>query len=308
MRVFLTGATGFIGSHVARLLVHDGCEVYALIREGSASLWRVSDIGSRLHVVRGDLGEPGGVGAQLERIKPETCIHLAWYTRPNEYLAAHQNVDLLATSIYLASWLAKAGTRRLVVAGTCLEYDTSLGYLSEDSSTRPMSLYAACKLALFHVLQELSRQLAFKLAWLRLFYQYGPGEDPRRLTSSVILSLLRGQEARVTSGDQVRDYLYVEDVAAAVWAVAQSELEGVVNVGSGVPISVRDMVTAIADVCGRRDLISLGAVPYRASDPTFVCAVNKRLREGTGWTPRFELRDGIERTVAWWRANGTGAW
>lgn len=307
MKVFLTGATGFIGSHVARLLVDDGHEVYALIRETSTNLRRISDIMPSLRVVQGDLFQPSNLDAQLERIRPDLCIHLAWYAVPGEYLGAQENISLLAASIHLASRLAKLSCKKYLAAGTCFEYDTNLGYLSEDSSTKPSSLYAASKLALYQVVEQLSHTSSFKFAWLRLFYQYGPSESERRLIPSVILSLLRGDEARVTAGEQIRDYLHVEDVASAVYAVAKSDIDGVVNIGSGIPVSVRDIVTMIGDICGRHELISLGTVPHSVSDPMFVCANNTKLLKGTSWVPRFDLRAGLRQTVAWWKTRVTGA-
>jgi len=141
------------------------------------------------------------------------------------------------------------------------------------------------------------------VAWLRFFYQYGPFEHEGRLVPSVTRSLLRNQVAEATLGEQVRDFLHVEDVASAAWAVARSGLSGPVNIGSGEPVTVREIVTTIGAVLNRPELIALGALPDRASDPPFVCADNRRLVENTGWTPRYGLEEGLGHTVAWWQAH-----
>jgi nucleoside-diphosphate-sugar epimerase len=300
MKVLLTGATGFIGSHIARVLLSDGCDVFAVVRTGS-QFWRISDVASKLHLVRCSLLDFEELDAQLARIQPDLCIHSAWCTVPGEYLKDQSNVSLLTASLHLASRLAGAGCRRFVGIGSCLEYDSTLGYLSEQSPSKPASLYAASKLALGIVLEQLANTTDMEVAWPRLFYQYGPMEDERRLVSSVISSLLRNQKAEVTTGEQIRDYLHVADVASAIWAVAQSNLSGPVNIGSGRPVAVRDIFTKIAAILDRQELIALGALPQNVSDPAFICANNRRLRENTNWVPRHDLDRGLHDTIEWWQ-------
>lgn len=300
MKVLLTGAAGFVGSHVARALVHDGCEVHALVRP-SSDLWRIQDVVPALHLVRCDLSASDELDAHLRKIQPELCVHLAWHTAPPGYSTAPENLEMLAVSLGLASRLAELGCRRFVGVGTCFEYDTSLGYLSETSRTRPLNLYGASKLALQVVLEQFSTTSGMEVAWARLFYLYGPSEREQRLVPSVICSLLRNELAKATKGEQVRDFLHVADAAAAIWAVAQSDLLGSVNVGSGQPVTVEKMVTTVGTILGRPDLVALGALPYNPADPMFVCADNRRLTENTNWVPRFDLASGLRDTAEWWR-------
>jgi UDP-glucuronate decarboxylase len=299
MRVLLTGATGFIGSHVARRLVTAGCEVHALIRPGSDP-WRLRDVLPSLALVPCDLFAARERLEHLDRIRPELCLHLAWYAEPGKYWTSPENLRFVSTSLELANELAGLGCKRFVGAGTCAEYDTDHGYLSEMSPILPRSLYAASKLGVWLILEQLAKETGMEVAWLRFFYQYGPYEDRRRLVPAVIRALLRGETARTTAGAQVRDMLHIEDVAAAVWAVARSNLTGPVNIGSGQPVTVRQIVEAIGRLLHRPDLLALGALPYSASEFMFVCANNRRLRE-TGWTPRFDLDEGLRTTVEWWR-------
>jgi nucleoside-diphosphate-sugar epimerase len=302
MRVLLTGATGFIGSQVARALVRDGCEVHALVRPGSKLLSRLDDLRGKISVVEGDLTRPDELRARLAPLKLDTCVHMAWYVVPGEYLVSPENTRMLAASIDLASILADVGCQRFVGAGTNFEYAGDAGYLSETSPLAPNSLYAASKVALYEVLTQMAKLRGFGFAWARIFYQYGPFESEKRLVPAVIRPLLGGGEARVTAGEQVRDFLHVEDVASAIAVVTQSRLEGAVNIGSGNPITVRDLCLTIADLTGGRARLALGAIPYRPGDPMFVCANAEKLR-ALGWKPRYDLRSGLESTIAWWKAN-----
>jgi nucleoside-diphosphate-sugar epimerase len=300
MRVFLTGATGFIGSHVARLLVRERCDVTALVRPG-ADLRRVADVRGSIRFLEGDLSEPHRLRAALAGDPPDLCLHLAWYAVPGKYLQATENLECVSGTTGLLQVLDAAGCPRFVLAGTCFEYDLEAGYLSESSPIRPMSVYAACKHATFLMAEQYQRERGRSFAGARIFYQYGPWEDERRLVPLVIRKLLAGGACPLSAGDQIRDFLHVEDVAAAIWAIARSGLEGPVNIGSSVPVSVAEIARQIGRLAERPDLIRLGEVESRPGDPPFICANTARLRDGTGWRPRHDLASGLAATIEWWR-------
>lgn len=302
MRVLLTGATGFIGANVARLVVGEGHEVLALGRAESNRA-RIADIASSMSFINADLRDVERVAALVRQARADVCVHLGWYAEPGKYWTSPINFELVAASMSLATALADAGCRRFVGVGTCVEHDTSYGLLSERTPLGAEHVYSSAKAALGMMLQQLGASSGMRVAWARIFYLYGPHEDPRRLVSSVTRKLLRGERAATTAGAQVRDFLHVEDVASALWAIAQSELEGAVNVGSGVPVTVGDVVRNLGAITGREDLLDLGAVPYQAGEPMFVCADTRRLRE-TSFVPRYSLVDGLSQTVAWWRDHG----
>jgi nucleoside-diphosphate-sugar epimerase len=136
--------------------------------------------------------------------------------------------------------------------------------------------------------------------WARLFYLYGPREDPRRLVPAVTLALLNSCPAQTTGGKQLRDFLHVDDVARALVAVARSEVSGAVNIGSGAAVTVLEVVEAIGRLTGRSDLLEIGALPYASGDPMVVVADTTRLTREVGWQPTLSLEDGLRQTVAWW--------
>jgi UDP-glucuronate decarboxylase len=293
MKILVTGATGFIGSHVARQLAQEGHDVHAIVRP-QTDLWRIADIEPSLHVIHGDLVNPSFT---VHSPSFDLCIHLAWYVEPGKYLHSPLNKDWVEASLRLARRLHDAGCGRFIAAGTCFEYATSDPPQRESTPTAPTTLYAQSKLELLHALPS----IGFDFAWVRFFYQYGPQEDPRRLMPIVINSLRRGQQAKLVPGDRIRDYLHVEDVASAVCAVARSKLLGAVNVGSGAPVTVRDIALKIGQLLDRADLIKVGALPYGPTEPMHLLADNTKLRDGTGWKPRFGLEDGLRQTIDWWQ-------
>jgi nucleoside-diphosphate-sugar epimerase len=282
MRVLLTGATGFIGSHVARELLARGHEVHVTLRPGSDRR-RLAGVESRLTFHEGAM--------DALPVAADVVVHMAWYAVPGKYLTAPENRDCLEASRRLLSKIPG----RAVFAGTCFEFELTEKPLREDSPTKPLTLYAECKDALRREVEQRPDS-----AWVRFFYQYGPWEDTRRLVPAVINAQLRGEPSKVTPGDQRSDYLHVEDVASAVVSVAESRLEGCVNIGSGTAPSVREIVTKITELGGRPDLIQWGAYPQKPTDPMLIRADNAKLRS-TGWAPRYDLDRGLKQTFEWWR-------
>ena len=300
-RVLVTGASGFIGSHVARSLVERGREVAVVIRPGS-SLWRLEDIVDRLTLIPGDLTDAGLLRPALETWRPEACIHLAWYAEPGKYLTARENIPALEGSLHLLDELIHVECGQVVMTGTCAEYDTDRGYLREDGPVRPTTLYAATKLSLNLIASQIAASAGINLAWARLFFLYGPQEDERRLVPALIRSLLRGESFPASAGEQVRDYLHVSDMASALCALTEQRVTGTVNVCSGVPVTMRQVMETVAAVTGNGHLIQFGEIPYRHWDPRFICGDNQLLRDATGWSPHYPtLRAGLEQTVAWWQ-------
>lgn len=300
MRVLLTGASGFVGSAVARQLAERGHEVHALLRPGSDG-GRLGATPGALSVHRGDLADDAAVRAAIAAARPDACVHAAWFVEPGAWAKSRENLAMSERSQRLALGLLDAGCPRLIGLGTGAEYDSDQGWLSESSRLGPRSLYGACKLGLGQSLLQLGAATGMQVAWARLFYLYGPAEDPRRLVASVARSLLRGEAARCSEGRQVRDFLDVDDVASALVALAESSLVGAINVASGVPVTVRAVAERLGALAGRPDLLHFGAVAAPPDDPPFVVANVQRLTCELGWAPRYSLDAGLGRALEWWR-------
>ncbi len=289
MRVLLTGATGFIGVHVARALVARGADVWGITLPG-ARRDRLTEVRSRIELREGDLADADWIREEVRSIAPEAAIHLAWYAEPRSYLHAEpQNLASLEGGINLMEALANEGScRRVVLAGTCLE----------NAPTAEPTPYAAAKTAQHRAALGLADR-SISAACAHIHYLYGPWEDERRVIPSVIRSLLRGEPIDVTDGTQRRDYLHVADVAEALCRIAESELTDRVDICTGEPVRLRDVFDAIARTTGRAELIRTGALPNSeptgwpaTGDPTALLA--------TGWQPRFNLQQGIRDATEWW--------
>lgn len=295
-RVLVTGAGGFIGRHTIAPLQARGFEVHGVGRQAAASADRVV-----WH--HADLLTPGAVERVVRAAAPTHVLHLAWVVDPVTYWESPQNLQWVAASLDLVRAFAAAGGGRVVVAGTCAEYEWGgEADLSEASTPlRPASLYGTAKDATRRVIEAFALHAGLSAAWGRLFYLHGPHEPASRLVPSVIRALLGADVARCTSGVVQRDYLHVADAGEAFAALLDSAVTGPVNIASGQGVAIRDLVQQLGEICGCRERVAIGALPDRAGDPTRLVADVRRLRDEVGWAPRLSLAEGLRATLDWWR-------
>jgi nucleoside-diphosphate-sugar epimerase len=297
VRVLLTGAAGFVGSRVARVLLARGHEVHAVVR-GSHPSPRLRDI-TGIRLLCGDVVDESDIRQLVVRAAPEACIHCAWVATPGEYLTSPDNSVHESAAEQLGRALIENGCGRIVALGTCFEYAPGDTPHDELGLLGPSTPYARAKLAAYQRLANICKGTQTSLAWARLFYLFGPHEDPRRLVPSVTLALLEGRTAETTAGEQLRDFLHVDDVATALVTIAEGGVSGPVNVASGRPVRVRDVVLHIGTLTGRSDLLKVGALPYAAGDPMAVTADVTKLA-ASGFVPSRTLEEGLAETVRWW--------
>jgi nucleoside-diphosphate-sugar epimerase len=151
------------------------------------------------------------------------------------------------------------------------------------------------------MLTRFAQDANISTAWGRLFFVYGPHELERRLVPSVVLALLQAKPALCSHARQIRDYLYVEDAAEAMVALFTSDVEGAVNIASGIPIRLSEIIWRIAAKVGAPELVQLGALETPPNEAPLVVADVRRLTEDVGWRPRYALDEGLDRTIRWWQ-------
>jgi nucleoside-diphosphate-sugar epimerase len=294
-KVLVTGASGFLGRQCLPILVAKGYDVHAVSRRRiEAPLPGVS-----WHEL--DLLGAGAPCEIIHQVQPDFLLHLAWYAAPGKYWEARENIEWVRASIDLLSAFTANHGKRVVAAGSCAEYALNPGEcLEEKTLLLPSTLYGTCKHAFGSILESFSRQPDLSAAWGRIFFLYGPHEHPSRLIAHVVQSLLRGEPALCSDGKQVLDFLHVEDAASAFVVLLENKIQGPVNVASGRPIMVRDLLQEIGKQMERAELIRLGA-RESSSKVSNIWANVERLTKETSWKPRYDLASGIQQTIEWWR-------
>jgi nucleoside-diphosphate-sugar epimerase len=274
------------------------CEVAILLRPGS-NLWRIRDLMPRVQVIEGDLTAPESSADAIRRFAPDTLIHSAWYgvagIHRNEAEQIHRNLEATASLVQLA---ARVGCRACVVLGSQAEYGPQNRRLDETAPTEPTTTYGVAKLCSYLLSRHLAKQTGMRLAWVRIFSTYGPGDHPECMIPQLIRALYLRQRPALTAGEQRWDYLYVDDAAEAICRVAEcGEGEGVFNLGSGQVETIRRVAEMIRDQIDPSLPLGLGDVPYRPDQVMYLQADIARLKAVTGWGPRTSLEEGLARTV-----------
>jgi nucleoside-diphosphate-sugar epimerase len=234
-------------------------------------------------------------------VQPDILLHLAWYADPGKFREARENIEWVRASLELLSAFAANNGKRLIAAGSCAEYEINAGECFEAKTPLlPSTLYGTCKCAFGSILDSFSRQTELSSAWGRIFFLYGPYEHPSRLIAYVVQSLLRGEPALCSDGKQILDFMHVEDAASAFVALLENNIQGPVNIASGRPVEVRDLLREIGIQLGRPELIRLGERDS-SSELSCIWANVERLTREAGWKPRYDQSSGIQQIIEWWR-------
>lgn len=289
-RILVTGASGFVGKQCYDLLKNAGYEVVGMRK-------RVKSDSDSIPVDLLNLPYAKFLRDLILEIQPTHLLHTAWGVQAG-YKDSPENLEWLMASLRLVKDFYENGGKRVVTVGTCFEYDPFASMRIEYlTKLEPDLLYGECKKDLYEALYFYSRQHNMSYAHARLFYLYGQGESPNRVVPAVINALKNNERAKCSKGDQVRDFLYIEDVARGLLATLFSEYRGPVNIGSGVPITIKDLVTTIAKQMNKEDMLDFGAISTPPNDPPSVIAGTGILNSVIGWQPEYTLEQGIKKTI-----------
>ena len=276
--ILVTGATGFIGNYVIAQLLQQHCQVIASssnIEKAKAANW-FSAVKYILFDLK-DFKESTNYAAYFDF--PDAIIHLAWEGLPNYKAAFHVEENLPLHFAFINN-LVNNGVPDITITGTCFEYGMQEGCLSELMETYPTNAYAIAKDLLRRKMEMLSQENSFHLKWVRLFYMYGSGQNPNSLLSQLDKALANGELVfNMSGGEQERDYLPVEKVAAYIVRIAlQNDVSGIINCCSGSPITVKDFVKNYLAENNQYIQLNLGYYPYADYEPMRFWGDDKKLK------------------------------
>jgi len=261
-QVLVTGASGFIGRHLVPRLLDKNCDVIIFGRD--IKKVKIFDWYKNVDFI------PFDFHISQNSFKPKantSLIHLAWQGLPNYDSLFHIEENLPKSYAFIKD-LVRAGVSKVLVAGTCFEYGFQYGPISVKSNTIPQNSYAFAKDSLRRQLEFLKRDKKYTLQWARLFYMYGQGQNPNSILAQLDSAIDRGEPLfNMSGGEQLRDYLSVEQVADQISKIHLDKDDGIFNVCSGIPISIRKLVEDRIKERKSAIKINLGYYPYPDHEP-----------------------------------------
>lgn len=302
--VFITGATGFIGSHLCRRLVSLGATVHILVRKPER-LFRIKDIQDSLQIWHGDLGNFNFVKKIISGIKPVKIYHLAAYVNPARSTNLLESVieDNVKGTVNLLRALENIDFDCFVNTGTCEEYGDNPAPFTEEQRENPVSPYSASKVATTYFCQMLYKVQGLPIVTLRPFLTYGPYQESGLLIPSLIKCCLEKRDFKMSKGEQTREFNYVDDIVEGFYkaSITEKAIGEIINLGNGKEYRILELVEIIIGLMGNPICVEVGALPYRKGETTHFFCSNKKARSLLNWNPKTDLIDGLKKTIDWYK-------
>jgi len=297
-RVLVTGAAGFIGRRLVQRLDEAGAQVWAGLAPDEP-VERASRLPPDVPRIVFDVQDPRAVSTAVAEAAPQIVFHLAAVGVANPQVAPALALAVnVGGAIHLLDALRELGRdlRRVVLVGTCYEY----GAREAVEGLDPCNAYAASKAAAWAFGRMYWRTWGLPVVTVRPFQVYGPGQPEHTLVTAAIRAALTGADFPMTPGEQRRDFIYVDDVAAGMLATASTPgIEGQsLDLGTGQERAVREVVERIWALTHARGRILVGALPYRPGVVMRLTAEADRTARLIAWRAQVTLDKGLERTIA----------
>ena len=310
-RVLVTGAGGFIGSHLAERLVKLGARTRVLIRyasNGSRGWLDHSPLKAEMEIITGDVRDPWLIYHALEGV--EVIFHLAALIGiPYSYLAPHSYMNTNANgTLNVLEAARQLGTRRVLCTSTSEVYGSARYIpIDEEHPLQGQSPYSASKIAADKMAEAYYCSFGVPVSIVRPFNTYGPRQSTRAVIPTIVSQALVNDRVRLGALLPTRDFNFVSDTVEGFIAIASEEkaMGEVINLGSGIEISIRDLASAIGTLLGKQLILETDSQRLRPqkSEVNRLCANVAKAAELFAWKPKTALEEGLRQTIEWLKKN-----
>ena len=293
--ILVTGACGNIGSHLTSHLIDNDCKVTILLRPNSNTK-RIDHLLHKVNTISSI--------DEIAELEIDTTFHLAWYgTISSQYNSVQQISINIPNTAEICDAVGKIGCKNWIGIGSQAEYGCLDTIITETTSCTPKTMYGLAKHHSRSITEHICYIYNMRHTWLRIFSTYGPNDNDYLLIPTAIKRFLSGETMQLTPGEQVVDYLYIDDAVDAIYAAASVPSGGIFNIASGNQITVKSIVNTIRDMIDSTIEVEWGVIPYSPDKPMFMAASISKLTEATNWKPKTDINSGLTKTIEWYRKN-----
>lgn len=319
LSALVTGGTGFIGSNLIKELLERNWEVYALVRKNSSlGYGRLKNIKNIKYIYveelfnhnDKELDEVALGSVNIDRTLPQfdICFHLAAYGVDYSQQNVNELIDgNIKFTMDVFNFCKENKTKKIINTGSCFEYGLNEGKkLNEEDKLNPQSMYASAKASSVIMANAYSRKNNIHLVTIRPFAIFGENEGIHKFVPQLMKSVILNESMKMTSGEQVRDYLYIKDLIEAyiTLAVTDIPLYEAYNVCSGIEVRIKDLAVEVAKFSvNSLELFNFGAIPYRKNEVMHFVGDNSKIKNYTKWEPKYSLQQGLKKTYEWYKVN-----
>jgi len=308
MKIFITGASGFVGSHLLQeLLDRNKDEVAILSRNPKAShrLNLISDL-SKVTIIQGSLDDSRSYEDRLQLFSPDIIVNLAWDGVNSSDRNANSQWNNVTNLLDLMSVGSECGAKKFVGFGSQGEYGNLNKKVNESEHEKPTTLYGISKLSACRLGCIAASRMNMQFVWIRLFDPYGPKDNSSWFLPYIINELVKGRSPKITKAEQLWDYIYIDDVINAIVKIVDKDsIHGIFNLGSGSPIELKQIINKVKNLVGTNADVQFGAVPYREDQIMHLEADIGKISAKIDWVPRIGIDEGLKRTVDWFKTGSS---
>lgn len=298
LKLLIVGGTGFIGSHLVREGLKRGLDLYSL------SLSSSKNAIPGVTYLQADIRNNESIVNAIGSICFDYVIHCGGYINHVNYSNGGDNViqEHLSSLYFIVKALNRTNLKRFLLIGSSDEYGGAVAPQKESIRELPISPYSFAKVAGAHFLQMLHRTENFPGTIARLFLTYGPGQDDKRFLPQIIKGCLENREFPTSSGEQYRDFCYIDDTVEGIFKILASAVVSgeVINIASGVKVTIREMIEKVVALVGSGKP-KFGEIPYRIGENMALYADVNKANELIEWKASVSLDDGLKKTIEYYR-------
>lgn len=308
LKILITGATGFVGANLARYFYSEGHDIAVTIRTES-NTWRINDVLGNFTLLNTDITDRNKIREDVNSYKPNIIIHNAafggYHFETEEKRVFDTN--LLGTINMVDAYL-QSNSELLINTGSSSEYGIKDNPMKEDNLLEPMGDYAVSKSATTLYCRSKSLENNRKIVTFRLFSAYGYYEESHRLIPYVLRSIMKEQTARLNNPNNVRDFIFIEDICSAysrlIRMINHIDLGEIINLGSGKTSKVKEIIEIAEKIAGKKLHINWQNSESRNGDRAVNWTADvSKLQNILKWKPQFSLEEGLAKTYYWFKDN-----